>query len=206
MTRTVQHSWRHLTDLADLSKWVADRLNLYSKIGLSPVCIAIDGRSGSGKSTIAASLADRFGAALISGDDFFAGPTDVVAQDAEALADSCIDRQKLRRVLIDLKSGRSARYRPFDWKKFDGSLEESEVKVSPEPAVIFEGVYMAHPELRDCANLSILVDAPRNVRERRLIEREGEIGDWERQWHRAEDWYFERLAHAFDVQFHNDRF
>ncbi|MGR3399571.1 MAG: hypothetical protein ACU0DH_00365 [Paracoccus sp. (in: a-proteobacteria)] len=29
---------------------------------------------------------------------------------------------------------------------------------------------------------------------RQLLEREGEIGAWEKQWHLAEDWYFATLA------------
>lgn len=38
-----------------------------------PFVVAIDGRSGVGKSTFARDLAERLGAALVEGDDFFAG-------------------------------------------------------------------------------------------------------------------------------------
>ncbi|MTH62415.1 hypothetical protein [Paracoccus litorisediminis] len=36
---------------------------------------------------------------------------------------------------------------------------------------------------------------------RQLLAREGPPGDWDRQWHRAEDWYFDAAAprHCFDI-------
>lgn len=39
----------------------------------SPFIVAIDGRSGVGKSTMARVLAERFDAWVIEGDDFYAG-------------------------------------------------------------------------------------------------------------------------------------
>lgn len=39
---------------------------------------------------------------------------------------------------------------------------------------------------------------PPQERERRLLAREGVLTPWERQWHRAEDWYFEHLARPED--------
>ncbi|MCA1197305.1 (d)CMP kinase [Sphingomonas sp. R647] len=79
------------------------------------VFVAIDGRSGAGKSTFAAALAAASGATIIEGDDFYAGGIEVRDDAVEQRADACIDRQKLFGVLRQLNSGLAATYRPFDF-------------------------------------------------------------------------------------------
>jgi uridine kinase len=67
--------------------------------------------------------------------------------------------------------------------------------------VLFEGVYTARPELSDLVDLRLLLSVSETTRIARLLEREGCISAWERQWHEAEEWYFTHLVppHAFDV-------
>ena len=158
-----------------------------------PFVVAIDGRSGAGKSTLAASLAKDLGAPLIEGDDFFAGGVTVRADPPEVLAAGCIDWRDEARVLKDLKAGRTARYAPFDWEAFDGS-RAPEVSIEPTDIILLEGVYSARAELSDLIDFAILIETDPDERLRRLIAREGEIGPWEAQWHRAEDWYFAQDA------------
>ena len=169
--------------------------------GNGRLIIAIDGRSGVGKSTLAAGLAQKMQAVCIEGDDFFAGGVDLREDAAEALAAACIDWRRQRRVLEQLKQGRSAQYNPFDWQAFDGSLSEIPVQVQAREIILLEGVYSARPELRDLVDLTVLVRLPEAERQQRLLAREGEISDWERQWHRAEDWYFDNIApeSSFDL-------
>lgn len=158
-----------------------------------PLVVAIDGRSGTGKSTLAGALADRLGARVIEGDDFYAGGTGIEGDPPQSRAARCIDWQSQRRVLSALRTGQAASYRAFDWDAFDGSLAPVATVVAPARILILEGAYSARPELRDLLDLTILATVPQPVREARLVRREGEIGPWERQWHEAEDWYF---AHA----------
>lgn len=159
-----------------------------------PFLVAIDGRSGVGKSTFADALCQNLDASLVSGDDFFAGGIGLLDCDPDVLADICIDRQRLLSVLKTLKSNRAARYAPFDWDAFDGSLA-SPVTVRPAPFIVLEGVYAHHPDLRKLVDYAVLLTVPLPERERRLQRREGEITAWERQWHRGEAWYFYNLAH-----------
>ena len=67
--------------------------------------------------------------------------------------------------------------------------------------MLFEGVYRARPELSDLVDLRILLRVSEPTRVARLLEREGSIGAWERQWHEAEEWYFTHVvpAHGFDL-------
>lgn len=167
--------------------------------------IAIDGHSGAGKSTIAAHVARSLLAAKVSCDDFYAGGVNVLTLDSMRLADICIDRARLRAVLSSLKAGCSTQHATFDWHAFNGSLTSSKIATAPRPIIIAEGVYSAHPDLRDIVDVSVLVRTPPVERERRLLEREEKLGPWEQQWHRAEDWYFKTLAppEAFDIVLEN---
>jgi para-aminobenzoate synthetase len=63
--------------------------------------------------------------------------------------------------------------------------------MSPKPIIILEGVYAARPELADLIDIAIMVRADEGVRESRLLARQEHTGPWEKQWHAAEDYYFE---------------
>jgi uridine kinase len=158
-----------------------------------PYLIALDGRSGVGKSTLAALIADNVGAAIIDGDDFFAGGTAVRSDTPALRAADCIDWTHQRAVLDVLRQGRAARWRAFDWDAFDGRLKSSVTELSPRSVVILEGVYSARPELADLIDMKVLVTLSDAWREARLLAREGSIGPWERQWHEAEAHYFNEV-------------
>lgn len=155
-----------------------------------PFIVAIDGRSGSGKSTLAHMLAKLLDATVIEGDDFYAGGTALRDDSPAARAAACIDWKRQRIALAALRSGQAARWRPFDWDAFDGSLRAQPIDADPRAIMILEGVYSARPELADLVDLRVLVRVPHEVRMARLIAREGVIGPWERQWHDAEEHYF----------------
>lgn len=161
-----------------------------------PYLIAVDGRSGVGKSTLAVLIADSVEAALIEGDDFFAGGTGLRSDSPAVRAADCIDWRRQRAVLDVIRQGRAARWRAFDWVAFDGRLRSSVSELSPRSIVILEGVYSARPELADLIDMKVLVTAPDAVRKARLLEREGCIGPWERQWHEAEAHYFSEVMPA----------
>lgn len=166
-----------------------------------PFIVAIDGKSGSGKSTLADFMAQKLDCSVISGDDFFSGGETVSRLPPENLAQICIDWKSQRRVLESLRRSEPARFFPYDWDAFDGSKRSTPMCVGVSRVAIFEGVYSARPELRDLVDLRVLIEIPEDERHQRLLRREGQIGEWEMQWHRAEDWYFETAAprSAFEV-------
>ncbi|MBJ6988906.1 (d)CMP kinase [Devosia sp. MC521] len=178
------------TSLDHLVKHLTGRAQTHSQ----PLVLAIDGRSGVGKSTLATGLATRTNALLISGDDFYRGGVTLRHDSAKELTEDCIDWRAQRRILTTLRNRANAHYYSFDWAAFDGSLAATPVHLSPRPLIILEGVYSARPELSDLIDLALLVEASPPLRTKRLIAREGTIGPWERQWHRAEDWYFGQAA------------
>lgn len=166
-----------------------------------PCVVALDGRSGVGKSTLAANLAKTLDACVLQGDDFFSGGVAVRNDAPEDRARACIDWKRQRPVLEALRSGHQVSYLAFDWEAFDGRLKAEPTFVEARPVVLFEGVYAARPELFDLVDLRLLLHVSEPTRTARLIAREGGISAWERQWHEAEDWYFTHSAplDVFDV-------
>jgi para-aminobenzoate synthetase len=156
-----------------------------------PFVVALDGRCAAGKTMLAAALAQVTDAAVIEGDDFYAGGVGLRTEPPAALVAACIDWRQQRIVLEALRAGRQASWHAFDWEAFDGELCAELTVRAPRPIVILEGIYSARPELADLIDLSVLVRADESVRGSRLLAREGVIGPWERQWHFAEEYYFE---------------
>jgi uridine kinase len=172
--------------------------------------VAIDGRSGAGKSTLAAALTEELDAAVIAGDDFYAGGTPATwdARTPVERATLCIDWRRQRKVLEALARGEVAEWFPFDWNAPDwdaGDQLLSDVAMTCRPAsvVILEGAYSARPELHDLLDLTVLLDTPSEIRRARLLQREGAEyrSDWEARWSSAEEHYFGQVMppRAFDL-------
>lgn len=176
-------------DVELLARFVAGTVGTRDR----PSIVALDGRSGAGKSTLAAALARRLNAAVLEGDDFYAGGIEVRHDSPEMRAAACIDWTRQRPVLEALRAGREGVWRAFDWEAFDGRLCDVPTRLEPRPIVIIEGVYAARSELADLVDQRILVTAPDDLRGQRLEAREGSIGPWDRQWHEAEEFYFRHL-------------
>ena len=182
---------------ADLIVAIRERSRELSR----PCVVALDGRSGVGKSTLAAHIAEALGACVIDSDDFFAGGVALRSDARQDRVRDCIDWKRQRPVLEALRAGREASYAAFDWDSFDGRLETEPTIVEPRSVVLFEGVYTARPELADLVDLRLLLWVSEATRVARLLAREGAIGAWERQWHEAEEWYFTHVvpSHVFDL-------
>jgi uridine kinase len=160
--------------------------------------VSIDGPGGSGKSTLAAELAGRLTASqrvtVVHGDDFY---RPMSAEDRLLLSpqdgyDRYFDWQRLRdQVLMPLASGAPAQYQRYDWPT--GDLAAGELHHVPQSGtVIAEGVYTARPELEGYYDLTVWVEAPREVCMRRLDERRHDHGpgNWNERWRAAEEYYF----------------
>jgi uridine kinase len=160
-----------------------------------PVLVALDGRSGVGKSTLARRVAHGIDATVIEGDDFYAGGT---AEQWDAMspaerADRCIDWRRQRPVLAALGTGQTATWQPYDWAN-DGGLA-SPVSAQPTSVIILEGAYSARPELAGLIDVRVFLLVPDDVREVRLRRREGEDYrvEWEARWASAERHYFTKV-------------
>lgn len=123
--------------------------------------IRIDGPAGSGKTT----LADRVallapGSRVIHTDDLLAG-----WEGLPSLAAT------LGRLLGPLAAGEPSAYRRFDWV---AGRHAELVEVTPVPLLVVEGVGAGARTGVDAAGPLVWVEAPRDVRMRRGLERDGE--------------------------------
>ena len=179
--------------------------------------VAIDGRSGSGKSTVAVAAAQAVGAVIVPCDDFFAASVSNAEWDRrtpEQRAAAAIDWRRLKREAIEpLRTGRPARWFAFDFQagpRKDGTypLQTTPTARAPKPVVLLDGTYSARPELAHVLDLSVLVEAASSTREARLATREeaDSLRQWHARWDLAEEYYFAHVCppSAFDVVLQTD--
>jgi uridine kinase len=157
------------------------------------VLVGIDGRGGSGKTTLAVSL----GGVVVHGDDFYRPmPTaERLRLDAEGGYHRYFDWQRLRdQVLLPLRDGRPARYQRYDWPT--GEVDPECHEVAPTGVVVVEGCYSVRPELAGFYDVTVHVDTPREVCLARVQARGDDHGpwDWNVRWQAAEDFYLRTTA------------
>lgn len=143
--------------------------------------IGVDGRAGSGKTTLAGDIAAAIPDAVVVHVDDFAGP----------LVPEWDWRRFHEQVLAPLLAGRPGRYQRWEWNR-DEPAEWHDV---PAGAVlVVEGVSCTRAELGAAWDLQIWVDAPRAVRLARAVERDGEqmLGHWLEVWMPSEEAYIAR--------------
>ena len=167
----------------------------------APILVAVDGASGAGKSSLAAAVAALVEAVVVGSDDFFAASitnAEWEGRSPEERAREAIDWRRMRRDALEpLLAGRAARWRPFDFgagPRADGTyaLSNQVEERKPAPVIILEGAYSSRPELADLIAISVLVEAPADVREARLRARENPqfLLAWHGRWDEAEAHYF----------------
>lgn len=136
----------------------------------------IDGRSGAGKSSLAAQLAERAGALVVHMDDLYEG--------WEGLAAG--SRYAVERILAPLRRGEPAIWRRWDWAA--GSRAE-EHRIEPGIPIVLEGCGAISRASRLLADHAIWLCAPEALRRERARDRDGCIAWWE-AWRAQEDAFY----------------
>ena len=132
-----------------------------------PVLVAVDGRSGSGKSTFADAVVARLRSELGTAESVTLLRMDAVYPGWHGL-DQAV-RTLSEDVLPELAAGRDATYRSWLWTKSrPGPLRT----VRPAPVVVVEGV--GSGTSFHLLQLLVWVDAPDDVRHRRAMARDGD--------------------------------
>lgn len=153
-----------------------------------PAVVAIDGRCGSGKSTMAEVLADIFHAPLVHMDDFFL-PFEQKTPERLAQPGGNVHYERFNEeVAPNLRSGKDFEYNVFDCSV--GRLNGTQA-VEKNNLIIVEGSYCQSPDVQFDYDLRIFVDIdPENQIERIAKRNPDMIDAFRTRWIPMEEHYF----------------
>jgi uridine kinase len=137
--------------------------------------VAIDGRSGAGKTSLAVALAGRLDAPVVSLEGLYGG-WDGLEHGIDLLVSE---------VLEPLAAGQAARVPRYDWV----AQEWAEPAVLEPPGVlIIEGVGAGARRAAAFESLLVWLEVPATIRKHRALDRDGEtfVPYWD-QWTAQED-------------------
>lgn len=149
--------------------------------------VAIDGRCGSGKSTLGELMKRVFDCRLFHMDDFYL-PQKRRTENWMSVPGGNMDLERFRQeVLEPVFAGEEVLYRPFDCGT--GSLGGGEC-FPPKPLTVIEGSYSHHPALEAPYDLKIFLTCDKGEQRRRLMIREGDyFPTFEDLWMPLEEQY-----------------
>jgi uridine kinase len=122
--------------------------------------VCIDGPAGSGKTTLAAALAERTGATVVNTDDLMQGWGGF----------ETVTRQ-LTAIVTALADGRPGGYYRYVWG--EGRFDDTLVTVTPGPWLVVEGVGSGEPEIAAHVTALVWVEVDDELRLARGLERDG---------------------------------
>ena len=174
--------------------------------------VSLDGRSGSGKSSLASLVAGKTDAVVLPVDDFYSAHISDAEWDRMTVQErwsKVFNWNKLRsEAVVPLLGGRPARWHSIDFKAGLDSqgkykMKTESIMAEPAPVILLDGVYSSGPQMADLVGLSILVETPSEQRRIRLAQREEPefLAQWHARWDAVEDFYFSsvRPRESFDI-------
>ena len=144
-----------------INSWSEESLaNLAVKISniVPKPLILVDGVAGSGKTTLAAKLADLLNANLVHSDDV-SWCADPIHWDGEMLAG----------IVNPWRGGNDVAYKPTGWIKDN---RPGSINVDPNRALVIEGMGASRKTLRTIATYSIWVDTEPKIARARVVQRD----------------------------------
>ncbi|MCL2217592.1 MAG: uridine kinase [Defluviitaleaceae bacterium] len=150
--------------------------------------IAIDGRSASGKTTMAKGWAAALGAEIIHMDDFFLPPELRTEARLSEPGGNIHYERFIDEVLSGLKENNGFSYRVFDCKVMEYTSERS---IIPALWIIVEGAYSHHPCFGDYMDLRVFSDIDSATQLERVKIRDGKekAEDFAAKWIPMEEEY-----------------
>ena len=157
--------------------------------------VAIDGRCGSGKTTLAVRLQQELGCTVFHMDDFFPRPEQRTEERLSRPGENVDHERFLAEVLLPLQRMQPVTYRPYLCAR---QQLGDPVTVTPSRLTIVEGSYACHPLLWEHYGLRVFLSVEPEEQLRRIEKRNGpeKAVMFRDRWIPLEEMYFK----AFDVQ------
>lgn len=164
------------------------------------VIVAIDGNSGSGKSSLAKELESIYDSNVFHMDHFFLRPEQRTPERMKEVGGN-VDYERFKEEVLDnIRKNIEFKYQIYDCKV--GRLTDY-IKVSPKKLNIIEGVYSMHPSLREEYDLKIFMSIDAELQKQRILQRSGEymLKRFLQEWIPLENLYFSemRIAEICDI-------
>lgn len=156
------------------------------------ITIAIEGPSGSGKSSLASIIKSIYDCNVFHMDDFFL-PSHVKTKERLSEAGGNVDYIRFKKEISDnLKLDKPFRYQLFSCKL---SALTDFVYVSPKKLNIIEGVYSLHPTFDNIYDFKIFLSIDEETQLNRILKRNGEfmLQRFKNEWISLENNYFTSL-------------
>lgn len=164
--------------------------------------VALDGMCASGKSTLAAYVAQTLGASVFHMDDFFLQPHQRTSERLAEPGGNVARERFLEEVLLPISRGASS----VSYRRFDCSVQTllEPVSVNVAPLVLVEGAYSMHPALRPFYAFGAFLSVEPQLQRTRILQRNGEAGlrRFEERWIPLENRYFDALHVQDACRFH----
>lgn len=157
-----------------------------------PLIIAIDGRCGSGKSSLATLIEEIFYCNVFHLDDFFL-PFEMKTAERLAQPGGNVHYERFEEeVLRAVQKHENINFRPYSCAKRD--LDEP-INIEFKNLTIVEGSYSMHPMLQQAYDYKIFLTVDPEVQRQRILRRNGEekLQDFLDRWIPMEEHYFSAL-------------
>jgi len=157
-----------------------------------PLIIAIEGRCGSGKSSLATLLSEMFTCNVFHMDDFFL-PFEMKTTERLAQPGGNVHYERFHaEILRPLENHKAVTYCPYHCKE---RVLGDPIHVEFKNLNIVEGVYSLHPVLRQTYDYRIFLTVDSQVQKERIRKRNGEemLQNFINKWIPMEEHYFSAL-------------
>lgn len=158
----------------------------------APVIIAIDGRCGSGKTSLAKELSHIFECNIFHLDDYFV-PFEMKTKERLAEPGGNVHYERFYdEIMMPLKNNKAVTYRPFHCSTM--SLGDP-IQVESKKLNIAEGSYSLHPVMMDIYDYKIFLTHDEETQKQRILKRNGEekLKQFINLWIPLEELYFSEL-------------
>lgn len=165
-----------------------EEVNRRRSDGQKVFVLAVDGRCGSGKTTLAAELSRQTNWPVVHMDDFYLQPFQRTQERYQTPGEN-VDHERFRtEVLEELKQKGCAEVRAYRFHE-QRFLEPYRVE---GPVVIVEGSYSMNRHLRDLYDFSVFLDIDPERQKERILERNGseKLKEFVSRWIPLEELYF----------------
>ena len=170
---------------------IIEKIDAHMKMhehGTRPFLSGIDGRCGSGKTTISGLLEAHYEANCYHMDDYYL-PLAMRTPDRMSQPGGNVHYERFyEEILVPVMNGQHVHYNTYDCSI------QSLVPLrtcAPKKVVIIEGAYALHPTLRNQYDMKLFVTHTPDCQKSRILERNGEkkLYEFELRWIPLEEFY-----------------